>query len=244
MGYFNSSSDLIIITGPTTTGKSKIAATLARKFNGALINTDDYYFFAGKNLHLGLGLALDEPPRDIPHFNYGCLKIESAKPKPHVFLDLISEAINQARSDGYLPILEGGSYYLNSVLIKAASTRYIFAPSLRKEDLDVRVKTRIRYMLDEGLLKEVDRLIAQELHKSWLVQGGAIYKPAVDYKLGYIDRGTMVARIAARVTEISLEQDRKYKTLSALHWLDGSSSAENLAEYIANYSLETVHPLQ
>jgi len=80
----------IIITGPTTTGKSEISEIVARKINGAIINSDNYYFYANDQLRIGLGLAKDEPAKDIPSYLFGIRSLSQPKPDPAEFLQLVN----------------------------------------------------------------------------------------------------------------------------------------------------------
>jgi len=49
---------LIVISGPTATGKTKLAVALARKFNGEIISADSRQIY--KYLNVGTGKDLKE----------------------------------------------------------------------------------------------------------------------------------------------------------------------------------------
>jgi len=57
---------LLVIIGPTATGKSKLAIQLAKKFNGEIISADSRQVY--KNLDIGTGKITKQEQKQIKHY--------------------------------------------------------------------------------------------------------------------------------------------------------------------------------
>ena len=68
---FDPTGNLYAILGPTGTGKSEIAAAVAERVNGEVVNCDAFQLYAG------LAVATAQPGREltdrVPHHGYGVL---------------------------------------------------------------------------------------------------------------------------------------------------------------------------
>jgi tRNA dimethylallyltransferase len=105
---------LLIVAGPTASGKSGLALALAREFNGAVINSDSMQLYRGLEV---LTAQPDAAARSsAPHLLYGVLDI--AEPaSAGKWRALAQEAIAQSRAAGRLPILVGGTgLYIRALL--------------------------------------------------------------------------------------------------------------------------------
>jgi tRNA A37 N6-isopentenylltransferase MiaA len=216
----------IIIAGPTTTGKSEISEMLARKVNGAIINTDNYYFYANDDFHIGLGLSKDEPPADIPCCLFGIREINEPKPNTEEFYQLVVGAAQRALAKGYIPIIQGCSFTLNAKLIDAGLTQRAFIPIWKNKDsLRRRCLERIQQMLDEGLIEEAKRIIEHQADSAWIAQEGIIYRPTIDYvKNGKNDLSKLINDIATGIIKKAEEQEVKYKKLKKVTWITHDNS--------------------
>lgn len=102
---------LLIISGPTATGKTDLAVDVAKKYNGELISGDSCQIYKG----LDIGTGKDQPEETPIHL----IDIISPDQKFSVaqFRQLALEKINQIQSQGKLPILVGCSgFYIDSVI--------------------------------------------------------------------------------------------------------------------------------
>lgn len=110
----NSYPDILMIGGPTASGKSKLALDLAEFFGGVIINADSMQVY--EELQLLSARPLPEHEVRVPHRLYGII---SAREKFSVALwrDLALKQINFARDNNLLPIIVGGTgLYLRSLV--------------------------------------------------------------------------------------------------------------------------------
>ncbi len=129
--------NLVVILGPTSSGKTRIAVALAAKFGGEIVSADSRQVYRG--MDVGTGKDLGEYNYQLPITNYKLnSKLKKAKNKteiikvPYHLIDvaepkeifdlakykkLAEAAIDDIISRGKLPILVGGSgLYLQAVV--------------------------------------------------------------------------------------------------------------------------------
>ena len=105
---------IVVISGPTSTGKSEIAVELAKRFDGEIVSADSMQVYRGMNI--GTGKLSAEKMQGIPHY-----LIDIIDPKDDfnvsIFREKASEAIEYISSRGKLPIIVGGTgFYIRSLL--------------------------------------------------------------------------------------------------------------------------------
>lgn len=121
---------LLVITGPTASGKTRRAVDCARAFNGEIISADSRQIYRG--MDLGTGKDLEEYGT-VP---YHLIDICDAGYRYNLFEYLRDEAraCDEIRSRGRLPILCGGTgLYVESVLKGLALPPVPENPELRKK---------------------------------------------------------------------------------------------------------------
>ena len=72
-------SKIILISGPTASGKSKLAIDFAKKVNGEIINADSMQVY--KELKILTARPIKENTNKIKHHLYGCLLYTSPSPR-------------------------------------------------------------------------------------------------------------------------------------------------------------------
>ncbi|KKT76381.1 MAG: tRNA dimethylallyltransferase [Parcubacteria group bacterium GW2011_GWF2_44_7] len=105
---------LIIILGPTASGKSDLAVDLARRFNGEIISADSRQVYRGMNI--GSGKITQHEMRGVPHY---CLDVASPRLRYTVahFKKNAETAIKKIQAKNKIPIICGGTgQYINAVI--------------------------------------------------------------------------------------------------------------------------------
>lgn len=105
---------LLVIVGPTASGKSDLAVYLAKKFNGEVVSADSRQVYKG--MDIGTGKITKKEMQGIPHH---LLDVASPKRRFTVaqYQKKAEEIIEKIQKRGKLPILCGGSgFYIQSVV--------------------------------------------------------------------------------------------------------------------------------
>lgn len=103
---FANTGKIVVIVGPTCTGKSELSLELARRFNGEIVNADSMQVYK----YFNIGTAKPEPGMmaHIPHH-----LIDVAEPNDDfnaaIFQDLASSAIRGIWGRRHIPIVVGGT---------------------------------------------------------------------------------------------------------------------------------------
>ena len=110
-------SRIIVITGPTAVGKTKLSIELAKKYNGEIINADAVQVYKG--LDIGSAKVTEEEKENIPHHLFDIKDVNEEYTIYHYQKDcrkVIDDIINRGKT----PILVGGT----GLYIKAALYDY------------------------------------------------------------------------------------------------------------------------
>ena len=105
---------IVVVLGPTASGKSELAVKLAKKFNGEIVSADSRQVY--KEMDIGTGKISKTKQKNIPHY---LLDVVSPKRQFSVaqYQKLAMAAINKILSKGKTPFLVGGSpFYIYSIV--------------------------------------------------------------------------------------------------------------------------------
>lgn len=103
---------LLVITGPTASGKTDLAIELAKKINGAIISADSRQVYIGMNIGTGKPTELG----GIPHYLFDVVNPEEEFTVAH-WKKLTLSAIQEIHHAGKTPMLVGGTgLYIRSVV--------------------------------------------------------------------------------------------------------------------------------
>lgn len=159
MSYFmiKSRDQILVILGPTATGKSNLAVKLAKKFNGEIISADSRQVYKG--LDIGTGKITKKEMLGIPHY---LLDVVSAKKVFSVseFQKLANRKIEEILSKRKLPILVGGTgFYIQSIvdgiILPEVPPNKKLRNKLQKKSLDELVS--LLREIDPSRLKDIDQ---------------------------------------------------------------------------------------
>jgi len=97
---------VVLIAGPTASGKSAVAMELARRHHGLIINADALQVY--RELRILSARPGEEDERQVPHRLYGTISAAEAFSVGR-WLPQACEAIEEAWGQGSLPIVTGGT---------------------------------------------------------------------------------------------------------------------------------------
>lgn len=120
----------IFIAGPTASGKSALAVSLARRFDSVIISADSMQIY--RKLDIGTAKESAKVRAEIPH---KLIDVVDADEEFSVaeFAQMAKDEIKNAQSQGKLPIIVGGTgLYFESLLYPLSFAGTIKNPQLRE----------------------------------------------------------------------------------------------------------------
>lgn len=113
----SSSTDLpkiIVIVGPTAVGKSSLAVSLAREFNGEIISADSRQVYKG--LNLGTGKITEKEMSGIPHHLLNIAE-PNIKFSVYDYVKIAEQTIKEIIQRKKIPIICGGTgFYIDALV--------------------------------------------------------------------------------------------------------------------------------
>ncbi|MEI6528609.1 MAG: tRNA (adenosine(37)-N6)-dimethylallyltransferase MiaA [bacterium] len=122
---------IIVVLGPTATGKSDLAVEIAKKYNGEVISADSRQVYRG--MDLGTGKITRVEMQGVTHF---LLDVVNPKSVFNVekYQKLADKSVRDILSRGKLPIICGGTgFYIQSIVDNISLPKVEPNPSLRKK---------------------------------------------------------------------------------------------------------------
>jgi len=144
---FTGLNKLVVILGPTSSGKTDLSIKLAEKFNGEIVSADSRQVYKG--MDIGTGKITKKEMKGIPHH-----LLDVARPKRKFtvaqYKKMAEKAIKNIQKRNKIPFLVGGTgFYINAVI-----DGLIIPPV--KPDWDLRKKLEKENV--ENLFKKIKKL--------------------------------------------------------------------------------------
>ncbi len=138
---------LVVIVGPTASGKSGLAMRIAEEFSGEIICADSRTIYKGMNI--GTAKPSAEDRAHVPHWGLDLVE-PGERFTAADFKKYALQAIADIRSRGKLPILVGGTgLYIDGVILD-----YQFgddAPELRKKLETLAIEQLVEYCANNNI---------------------------------------------------------------------------------------------
>ena len=151
---------IVVIGGPTATGKTRLSVEIAKRFNGEIISADSMQIYKG--LDIGTAKATSEEQQGIPHHLVDILSPEQRFSAAD-FVQRAQECIEQIASRGRLPVVVGGTgLYIESLVKGVQFTKEEFDPVLRQQLEQQAQNEGIEAMY--AMLQDIDPEYAAKLH--------------------------------------------------------------------------------
>ena len=144
----NDKQKLVILTGPTAVGKSKLSIELAKRIGGEIISADSMQVY--KYMNIGTDKICKEKMGGVPHHLIDFLE-PTEDFNVFMFQKLVKEKIAEIAARGNVPVLVGGTgFYIQAVLYDIDFT---------ETDEDDKVRT----LLEERAAKEGAHVLFEQL---------------------------------------------------------------------------------
>lgn len=151
---------IVVITGPTASGKTKLAAQVAAKLNGEIICADSAQVY--KDLSIITARTPVQLIKKVPHYLTGFLSIEEDFSVAE-FQEKAYSYIQDIKSRGKIPFLVGGTVlYLKSVI-----EAYRFSEVEPDPDFRKKLKRRAEQQGRKELYRELEKTdprAAEKIH--------------------------------------------------------------------------------
>lgn len=151
---------LIVVAGPTASGKTRLAIDIAKSVNGEIVNADSMQIY--KYMNIGSAKPTLEEQSEAKHHLIDFLDPDEEFSVAD-YTDLAHKVIAEIASRGKVPIMCGGTgLYINSVVNDITFGEIETDYKLREELNELAKQHGSQYLLD--ILKEFDPVSAQRLH--------------------------------------------------------------------------------
>lgn len=212
---------LLVICGPTASGKTRLAVDLALKYNGEVVSADSMQVY--KELSVITARVTDEEMRGVPHHLVGFLPLEQSFSVAD-YVELARDKIRDIYSRGKLPIVCGGTgLYISSLVNNVRFDDTGADPELRSR-LEDFAEREGKHALWERL-NEIDPESAANIHENNLIRviraievfertgitltqqkinslrEGKLYNTCI-IQIGFRDRAELYDRINLRVEQM------------------------------------------
>lgn len=238
---------VIAVVGPTASGKTELAARLAKRFDGQLISADSRQVYRGLNIGTGKEKSVSQLLIDIrqPMESYSVADWQKEA----------SAAIKTIWQADRLPIIVGGTGLYITALLEgynfnhrhrrsAINSRHAIAtkhtnnppnwrtlligPSWPRTELYRRIEQRLDARLVEGMVDEVKTLIAAGVDKTWLSSLGLEYRYTVTLLDGRLSEDQFKVALKAAIRQYARRQLAWWRHHGTVHWVSDYGQAELL----------------
>ena len=151
---------LIILTGPTAVGKTKLSIELAKEVNGEIISADSMQVY--KHMDIGSAKIKKEEMCGVPHHLIDVLEPDE---EFHVvrFQEMAKQAMEEIYAKGKVPILAGGTGFYIQAVVKDIDFSKETEKSPVREELEKLAEEKGCEYLHERL-QQVDPKSAEKIH--------------------------------------------------------------------------------
>lgn len=234
--------DLVVVLGPTASGKTRYAVKLARELNALfgepkveILSADSRQVYVG--MDIGTGKDLSEYG-EIP---YHLIDIAPAGSRYNVYQYQADFAREYADilSRGCVPLLCGGT----GLYIEAAALGYDFGKDrpvaeglllprkpyfigtlVSREERVARIDARLKARLEEGMVEEVKGLLESGIPAEDLIYYGLEYKFVTQYVMGILTYEEMFTLLSNAIHQFAKRQMTWFRGMERdgkiIHWTE------------------------
>jgi tRNA dimethylallyltransferase len=175
---------VIVVCGPTATGKSDYAVTLAKKINGEIISADSRQIYKG--LDIGTGKITKKEMRGVPHY-----MLDIADPRRQFtvsrYRKIADKTIRTIIKKGKVPIVCGGTGFYIDVLLRLdlpeVKPNSALRRKLEKESTEKLYKVLVQK--DPERAESIDRHNRVRLIRALEIIAALGKVPKIQYESGY-----------------------------------------------------------
>ena len=156
----NKKKPLVVLTGPTAVGKTKLSIALAKAINGEILSADSMQVY--KHMDIGSAKIRPEEMEGVPHH-----LIDILEPWEEfnvvVFQKHCLECMEQIYDRSHIPILVGGTGFYNQAVLRGVDFTENEENTEYRKKLELLAEEQGPESLHE-MLKKVDPVSAENIH--------------------------------------------------------------------------------
>ena len=153
--------NVIVVAGPTATGKSALAVRLAKAFDGEVISADSMQIY--RHMNIGSAKICEEEAEGVPHHLIDIKEPTDEDFSVADYVNLAKEKIEDIISRGKVPIVAGGTgLYISSLVDNIEFTESVSSPQIRERLGKLALEKGNDFVHD--MLKEIDPEMAEKVH--------------------------------------------------------------------------------
>lgn len=194
---------VIVIAGPTASGKSKIALQLAKDINGVIINGDSRQIY--KELQIGTSRPIESEFEEIPHHLFGHISVKE-KYNIYKYQKEVKDILSNLPK-GKIPIIVGGTgLYIDSVIYNYTLQEEDTSP--QREELENKSIKELQSLIDSTILKQLNESdIVNPVRLRRIIEKGDLGKQRGEkmdclYFVMNVDKRRLEKNITERVTQM------------------------------------------
>ena len=182
---------LIVILGPTASGKTALSVELAKALHTEILSGDSMLVYRG--FDIGAAKPDEAERQGVAHHLIDICAPDEAYSVP-LFQQQAKAIIHRLNEQGKVPILAGGT--------------------------GLYVKERVDRMVEAGLEQEVRGLLARGVTREMPAMKGIGYKEMASYLAGEITREEAVEAIKTGTRHFAKRQMTWYRKMKYIHWYE------------------------
>ena len=153
---------LIILAGPTASGKTAVSIDLAKRIGGEIISADSMQIYRG--MDIGTAKITADEMQGVKHY---LINVSDPKEDFNIvkFQNMVKCSIEEIKKNGHIPILVGGTgFYIQSIIYDIKFDKEDDNGSIRKVLEEEYDKMGADFMYEK--LKKIDSISADNIHKN------------------------------------------------------------------------------
>ena len=152
---------LVIISGPTSVGKTSLSVKLAKMINGSIISADSMQVY--KTMDIGSAKITKDEMDGVAHYLIDILEPEDEF-NIATFKTYAKDSIQLIREDNKIPIVAGGTgFYIQSLLYDIEFNEAATEDSSIRTELELLAKEKGNEFI-HNMLREIDEKSAESIH--------------------------------------------------------------------------------
>ena len=233
--------DLIVVLGPTASGKTRYAVSLAERLGGEILSADSRQVYRGMDIGTGKDLA------EYGSIPYHLIDIAEPGTQYNVwqFQQDFLRAYADIRARGAVPVLCGGTgMYINAVTrgydfsektpLSAAREAlpregfpqkpFFIGMLVDRDTRNARIDARLDARLQEGMVEEIRGLLERGVPAEVLISYGLEYKFVTLYLQGVLSFEEMRIQLATAIHQFAKRQMTWFRGMersgALIHWVE------------------------